>query len=185
MLHSHVLIARKRLRTQSPVHENGNLSHNADLGWPEYRGCRVTDDGARVFSICCASAPNAESHTLGTKSLFMAKEKHMEHPTHTHASSPPTPSPHPRPSCSPELRPVMQMRNRCVGGWRAWSRPCFHKDPRLTRSRKSCLPSSSRSKTWILFGPAALHETPAWEPGGREKKKKNTEAETERGKGEE
>lgn len=135
----------------------------------------VTDDGARVFSICCASAPNAESHTLGTKSLFTAKEKHMEHPpthTHTNASSPPTPSPHPRPSCSPELRPVMQMRNRCVGGWRAWSRPCFHKDPRLTRSRKSCLPSSSRSKTWILFGPAALHETPAWEPGGREKKKK-------------
>lgn len=111
--------------------------------------------------------------TRWEQSLYLQRKKNIwSTPPHTHtrASSPPTPSPHPRPSCSPELRPVMQMRNRCVGGWRAWSRPCFHKDPRLTRSRKSCLPSSS--KTWILFGPAALHETPAWEPGGRETKKK-------------
>lgn len=120
-------------------------------------------------------APNVESHTSGTKCLFTTKEKHMELPS--------TPHPPPSPSCSAELRPVMQMRNRCVGGWRARSRPCFHNDPRLTRSRKSCLPSFSRSKTWIPFGSATLHESPAWErEGRREQKKKKAERESEGGR---
>lgn len=118
---------------------------------------RTTVPGFFQFALCQLRTRNL---TRQEQSLYLQPKKNIW-------SNPPPP---PHPSCSPELRPVMQMRNRCVGGWRAQCRPCFHKDPRLTRSRKSCLLSSSCSKTWILFGSSVLHETPAWEPGGGGKK---------------
>lgn len=76
--------------SSSSSRRDANSTHNADLGWTEYQGRPVSGDHAQVFSICCALAPNVESHTLGTKSLFTTKEKHMENlPTHPITPPPP------------------------------------------------------------------------------------------------